>query len=294
MDFQRLKTFQTVATLMNFNRAAEILHYAQSTVSAQIKALEQEVGAPLFERTGRQVRLTTAGERMLGYADRILSIREEAMADLDDRREAEGVLTIRAPQTVSTYYLPAVLAAFQPRYPNVRLDVNSCAFHPLEKELRIGTVDLAFLLAESIQSARLQVEMVASERLVVVAAPGHPLTRRRIVGYEDLAQFPVFLPKADCGYRMDFEQALTARRIESVTVMEFNSIEAIKRCIRKGLGVTLIPQIAVREELASGALVAVPWHERPEVAVLLIWHKARWLSPMVSAFLETVRKVASR
>ena len=202
MDFQKLKTFQTVATLMNFNRAAEVLHYAQSSVSAQVKALEEEVGVLFFNRVGKQVSLTEAGEKMVKYADRILAMGEEAVADVNGRRELEGTLTLRAPQTVATCYLPRVLAAFQPRFPKVCLDVNSCAFHSLENELRIGTVDVAFLLTESVQAAGLNVELLATEKLRVVAAPGHPLASRERVGFSDLDACPVFLPKADCGYRM--------------------------------------------------------------------------------------------
>ena len=289
MDFQRLRTFQTVATLMNFNRAAEVLHYAQSSVSAQIKALEKEMGVLFFNRAGKQVALTAAGEKMLKYADKILSIGEEAMADLNQRREPEGILTIRAPQTVATYYLPQVLKAFQPRYPKVRLDVNSCAFHSLENELHIGTVDLAFLLTESVQSKALTVEMIATEKLIVVAAPFHPLAGKGSVGYGELAHHPVFLPKSDCGYRMPFERALTAKRMEAVRIMEFNSIEAIKQCVKAGLGVTIIPEIAVRQALQTGGLVPLSWKEELEVGVLMIRHKERWVSPVLEVFLDTVR-----
>lgn len=292
MDFQRLKTFQTVATLMNFNRSAEVLHYAQSSVSAQIKALEGEVGVLLFNREGKKVSLTEAGEKMLKYADRILSMGEEAMADVNGRRELEGRLTLRAPQTVATWYLPLVLAAFQPRYPKVRLDVNSCAFHSLEKELRIGSVDVAFLLTESVQAAGLKVEMLATEELIVVSAPGYFLTERERVGFRDLDECPVFLPKADCGYRMPFDQALTTGRMHSPMIMEFNCIESIKRCVKQGLGVTVIPKIAVGEELQKGELVPLAWEEEMEVGMLMIRHQDRWISPILEAFMDTVREVA--
>lgn len=292
MDFQKLKTFQTVACLMNFNQAAEVLHYAQSSVSAQVKALEEEVGVLLFKRVGKQVSLTKAGEKMVKYADRILAMGEEAMADVSGRRQAEGILTIRAPQTVTTYYLPRVLAQFQSQYPKVRLNVDSCAFHSLENELRIGTVDLAFLLAEYVHAASLNVEMVATEKLVVVAPPMHPLAGMDCVGYGDLEEYPFFLPKADCSYRMTFEQAMTAGRIESSTIMEFNSIEAIKKCVKAGMGITVIPEIAVQEDLQKGELVTLSWEDDLEVAMLMIWHRDRWLSPPLTAFLDTVRSVA--
>ncbi len=291
MDLQKLKTFQTVATLMHFNQAAEVLHYAQSSVSAQIRALETEVGVPLFQRTGKKVSLTRAGVKMLKYANKLLAIGEEALADLNGQTEPAGMLTIRAPQTVATHYLPQVLARFHPRFPKVRLDVNSCAFHALKDELRIGTVDLAFLLADTIRAPGLKVEMLATLPLLVVAAPDHQLAGRPKVGYADLENVTVFLPKGDCGYRMPFEQALTARRMDALMIMEFNTIEAIKECVKSGQGVTVIPELAVRNELRSRELIALQWNEPLETVLLMLWHQERWLSPALEGFQECVRQV---
>ena len=106
MNLQRLRTFRTVATLMNFNRAASVLHYSQSAVSAQIKALENEIGALLFHRIGKSIKLTAAGVKMLTYADKLLAIEEEALAEIAGRNATSGLLTIRMPQTVATHFLP--------------------------------------------------------------------------------------------------------------------------------------------------------------------------------------------
>jgi len=177
MDLQKLKTFRTAATLLNFNRAAEVLNYAQSTISAQIKALETEVGVSLFARRGKKVLLTDAGAKMVVYADKLLAMEDEALADVTGRRESAGVLALRAPQTISTYYLPQVLAQFQRRFPQIRLDVSSCAFYGLERELQIGTVDLAFLLAESVQAANLEAELLCIEGgTALYRAPGGDCT----------------------------------------------------------------------------------------------------------------------
>ena len=117
MDFQRLRTFRTVATLMNFNQAAQVLNYAQSSISAQIKTLEDEIGAELFKRTGKKVTLTEAGEKMLTYAHKLLAIEEEARAEIAGKPKVPCLLTLRVPQTVATYHLPAVLSDFRRRFP---------------------------------------------------------------------------------------------------------------------------------------------------------------------------------
>lgn len=291
MNLQQLKTFRTVATLLNFNRAAQVLNYAQSTVSAQIKTLEEEIGVALFKRNGKRVVLTEAGGRMLTYAQKLLAIEAEALAEVNGRSDPAGVLTLRMPQTVATYHLPRVLAEFQAIKPEIRLDVSSCALHSLEHELQIGTVDLAFLLAESVQSAKLETEVLAIEELVVVADPDNPLVGKEKVRYHDLKPYPFFLPKADCGYRMIFEQALAIEKVEPLAILEFNSIEAIKKCVLAGLGITIIPRIAVREELDRKQLARLAWDEDLEVAVLMIWHKERWISPTLGLFMETVWRV---
>jgi DNA-binding transcriptional LysR family regulator len=294
MDIHRLKTFKTAATLLNFNRTADLLNYSQSTVSAQIKSLEEEIGVLLFKRNAKQLYLTAAGKKMLSYSLKLLAIHEEAISDISGHREADGMLTIRAPQTIATYHLPRVLTEFQPHFPKIRFDITSCAMYSLEHELQIGTVDLAFLLAESVRSANLKVEMLKAEPLVVIASPGHPLCHRKCIGFEELLEQHIFLPKADCGYRMSFEQSLLMARAEPVLTLEINSIEAIKKCVAAGLGVTLIPEIAVKDELNQGKLVRLAWSEALEVAILMIWHKEKWISPALAAFMETMRTVIAR
>ena len=292
MDLHRLKTFRAVAVLQNFNRAAERLHYAQSTVSAQIKALEEEIGVLLFDRIGRQVILTEAGEKMLKYSHKLLAIEEEALGEITGRRESTGLLTLRAPQTVSTYILPRVLVDFQTRYPGVRFDITSCAMSALEHELQIGTVDLAFLLTESVQSANLKTELLGIAPLMVAAAPGDPLAGKKRVDFRDLRGRTVLLPKADCGYRMVFEQALLAEKVDSAVIMDLNSIEAIKKCVMAGLGLAVIPEIAVRTELKRGELIRLNWADDLETAVLMIRHQDKWISRALEDFMDCARRLA--
>jgi DNA-binding transcriptional LysR family regulator len=291
MDLQRLRTFRTVATLMNFNQAADVLHYAQSTVSVQIKTLETEVGAELFARIGKRVTLTQAGEKLLNYTHRLLAIEEEALAEVAGKKGPVSHISLRVPQTIATYHFTGVFRDFLPRFPHVRFDMSSCALYSLEHELGIGTVDVAFLLTDSIQAADLNVEMLKAEPLCVVAVPGHRLTRKRRVGYKDLRDETVFLPKADCGYRMVFEQSLAAARVDTARIIESNSLEAIKQWVAAGLGVTVIPEISVRSEMKQGRLTALSWGEDIETAVIMIWHKDKWLSPVLEDFMDTVRRV---
>lgn len=290
MDSQRLRTFRTVATLMNFNQAAKVLHYAQSSVSAQIRTLEDEVGTALFKRAGKKITLTDAGEKMLKYAHKLLAIEDEAMAKIKGKTRTPSLLTLRMPQTIATYHLPSFLPEFSRHYPDVNFDISSCAFHSLEHELAIGIVDLAFLLADSVHSGKLQFELLKVEPLVLVAAPGHALTLRKNVAYRDLRGQTLFLPKADCGYRMTFEQMLAMENIKPAALIELNSIEAIKRLAMTGMGLTVIPRIAVLEELKQNRLVELAWSEDLETGICMIWHQDKWFSPPLTALMAYIRQ----
>jgi DNA-binding transcriptional LysR family regulator len=292
MELRQLKTFRTVATLLSFNRAADVLNYAQSTISAQIRALEDDLGVRLFDRLGKRIVLTEAGELLSQYAQKMLDIEAATLSDVKGRNQPQGSLTIRVPQSIGNSYLPKVVGEFRKRFPRVSFTFHTCAFHGLEHELETGVTDLAFLLAESIQSAQLTAEPLRFERLLVVSNVDNPLARRHRVSLDDLADQSIFLPKADCGYRMVFEQMLTEANITPQTLLEFSSVEMLKDCLKSSPGVAMIPEITVRNEIERGEISVLKWDEEPlETAVLMIWHKEKWLSLSLRAFMETARAV---
>ena len=292
MELRQLRTFQTVAKLLNFNRSAEILNYSQSTVSTQIRLLEEELGVPLFDRLGKNVGLTEAGNMLVKYSQKILDIEKETFTKVSGCEESCGSISIRIPQSIGTYILPSVLSEFRIKFPKVGFDISSCTYSTLRQELKTGITDVAFLLADSIPLAELKTEMLGIESLVLVSNPDHNLAKKPTLHIGDLAGESILLPKHDCTYKMLFEQALTEEKIDSAIFMELNSIEAIKQCVIKGVGVTMIPMMSVVREIEQKKLVVLPWAvERFETAILMIWHRDKWLSPTLQAFMDTVRKV---
>ncbi len=291
MELRQLRTFQTVARLMNFNRAADALNYAQSTVSAQIKLLEEELGVSLFNRLGKRIVITEAGQKLMRYAQKMIDIEQETLTEISNSEILIGSISVRAPQSVGTYLLPSVLQQFKRQYPRVGFDISSCALFTLQQELRSGIIDVAFLLAESINAADLTAELVRIEPLVFVSDPNHAITKGVGITFRDLNGQSIFLPKHDCSYKMQFEEILTSENINPSVVMEFNSIEAIKQCVIKGLGITVIPEIAVKDELVQNKLKKIPWLDEPlETGVLMIRHKDKWISPALQAFMDLSRE----
>ena len=292
MEIRQLKTFKAVADHLSFHRAANSIHYAQSTVSAQIMTLEEDLGVRLFERLGRRIMLTEAGENFYEYACKMLELTEAARADLTEGVRLAGSLTIRVPESFCVNRLTSVVAIFRNRMPNVKLRFITCAQEGLRRDLRKGVTDLAFLLAESIQSRDLAVEVLGTEHFVFVAAPDHPLMKLDKFETDMLTEHTLLLSRVDCSYRHILEQMLQESRCEPKMVLEFNSVAAIIACIVAGLGVTLIPEIAVRRVLELGSLAILPWPESDmEVAQLMIWHQDKWLSPIMKGFMDTAREV---
>jgi DNA-binding transcriptional LysR family regulator len=291
MEIRQLRTFKAVAVLLSFQKAAEHLNYAQSSVSAQIRALEEDLGVKLFDRLGRGIRLTEAGRRLVQYADKILDLTEESRAEIAGTKEIRGSLTIRIPESFGIYRLPNVVAPYVARHPGVQLNFITCAHDTLQKDLRKGITDLAFLLTESIQAADLEAEATVFESIVMVGAAGHPLSRRKTVRTRDLEGETILMSKVDCSYRKTFERLLDEAAVAPGNVHDFHSLETLKRCVMSGAGITVLPRVAVEAELKGGDLVALNWKGGFDVALLMVWYRERWRSPALEAFMAMTREI---
>lgn len=294
MELQQLRTFRTVAETLSFTEAAALLNYAQSSVTAQIRALEKELGKPLFNRLGRQVQLTDAGKQLLWYAEKLLSLEEQARSVVSDERQISGSISIGAPETICTYRLPTLVRRFRDHYPNVQVSFRPMVDADLPRQVRSGAIDIAFVLREPMQPNGLIVESLVREPLLVLSAAEHPLTRLPQVGPNDLKGETLFLTEGGCGYRQLFERALADANVYPAARLELNSVEVIKRSAMAGLGVAFLPQVAVATELAEGKLCALNWVEAFEVYTQMVWHKDTWLSLPLAQFLELARELSAK
>jgi DNA-binding transcriptional LysR family regulator len=292
MDLKQLSTFRTAATSLSFTRTAESLNYVQSSVTAQIHALEEDLGVRLFDRLGKRVALTDAGERLLPYAERMLELAQEATIVVSGTNHPAGTLTIVAPETLCTYRLPPVLREFRARFPDVTLHLKPYEIADLRRAMTEDGVDVAFVLDEVSSIPGLIAADLLNEPLLVVSAPDHPLVSASVVYPSDLEGEPVVLTEAGCTYRSLFERSLTAAGVRPATTLEFNSVEAIKQCVMVGMGITVLPAVSVRAEIADGRLAALRWSEPNfEVMTSLVRHKDKWLSPALCAFLDVTSAV---
>ena len=291
MELRHLATFRTLATTLNFTQTAALLGYVQSSVSAQIQELEAELGVLLFDRLNKRVILTDEGQRLLIYAEKLLSLAEEAHTALSVHAEPAGAVTISAPETLCTYRLPPVLHQFRATFPHIQVHFRPLSVPELRRSVLEGRVDVAFLLEEPLRATGLVVEPLLREPLLVLSSPEHPLTQCTRVTPADLEGEPVLLTEVGCSYRNLFKRTLAKAGVYPTTNLEMSSVEAIKQCVMLGMGITVLPAVAVQAEVAQGRLVALPWSEPGfEVVTQLIWHREKWQSPALKAFLSLMRE----
>ncbi|MFY0517806.1 LysR family transcriptional regulator [Lysinibacillus sp. UGB7] len=293
MELRQLKTFHTLATTLNFTRAAEVQNYVPSTVTMQMKSLEEELGVKLVDRLGKKVALTDAGRSFLGYVDHILCELEEAQHAVKQSGEMTGTLTISADETLCTYRLPAVLRRFRLRYPGVRLMFRPLSKPNLKQSLREGSADIIFMLDELKGGAGICGEKVRDELFYLLVAPEHPLASQTDLTIEDFNGETFLLTEQGCSYRMFFERSLSQMAMGSITELEFNSAEAIKQCAKIGMGIAILPEMAVTGELNRGELVPLPWDlTAVSFATQMFWHEEKWMSPAIEAFLDLTRETS--
>ncbi len=197
MEFRQLKTFRVVSQLLSFTRAAEKLHMAQSSVSAQIRGLEEEFGIMLFDRIGRRVLLTDAGRKLYDYACRIEGMTDEIRSEVVGERYAHGSLTIRMPETLAAVYMPLAIEQFNQEYPDVRLSFINCSDQQLSRELNSGSIDLAFLMTDDVHIKDVNVVFLKTLELVLAASPDHPLATGAFILPSDLTDQTILYPRTD-------------------------------------------------------------------------------------------------
>ncbi|MDE2573432.1 MAG: LysR family transcriptional regulator [bacterium] len=291
MELRQLAAFRTVAKTLNVTRAAEELNYAQSSVTAQIQALEEELETPLFERLGRRIVLTDAGGRLVAYAEQLLRLAGEARSAVGRNGEAVDTLRIGAPESLCTYHLPRVLTAFRRRFPHVQLVFQPGLCPELRRSVSAGEIDVAFLMEEHRLAGDLAVEALRREPLVLIAEPSHPLARRARITPRDLEGEPILAVEKGCTYRARFEELLAQSGVRPSSTIEFGSNEAIKQCVAAGAGIAILPKIAVQAEIAKGTLAALPLSLASlRFFTVMARHKDKWLSPPLAYLLELARE----
>ncbi|NIA60044.1 LysR family transcriptional regulator [Bacillus pacificus] len=296
MDIKQLITFKTATETLNFTKTASILNFAQSSVTAQIKALEEELEKPLFERLGKRLTLTEAGKEFKIYAEKIIKINEEAKMAISGNKEPSGTLIIGAQESQCTYRLPTILKEFKDRYPNVKLIFKPAHSDELaRKQLMNGMLDIAFIMDITKPEEGLTIKPLIQEDIKMVAAPNHPLASKSEVYLKDIEHETLLLTESGCSYRTLLEKSCHSAKVYPVNKFEFGSIEAIKQCVIAGLGIAALPTMVVEKDIKMGRMVELKWDNNiPPIFTHIAWHKDKWMTPPLEDFIELTQRTFNR
>lgn len=285
VTFRQLRVFTEVARQLSFSRAAEAMHLTPPAVTMQVKELEGHVGMPLFERQGRKIQLTMAGEYFLVYAKRLLSTLKDAENVMNRFKRVEtGVLTIGLISTAG-YFLPQLLARFQAEHEGVevRLDVTRDLTKLIDR-LHSNEIDLA-VMGRPPKEYALRSEPFAGHPMVFVCPPGHPLLGVGHPPLEALVHYPLVARELGSEVRHTLDNYLREHRLAPRIAMEIPSNETVKASVMAGLGIGFLSLHAVAAELRSGQLHLVDFEGTPIVRTWNLVHQAsKVLSPAAEAF----------
>jgi DNA-binding transcriptional LysR family regulator len=286
MDFEQLKTFMEVSRLRSFSRAAEKLSVTQPAISAQIRSLENEVGARLFDRDGGKVTFTAAGRVFEPFAEHVLQCHAHIGTTIAElHRSPRGEIAISANEATSLYVLPSVFAQFKREYTRVslkivRADRAKTIESVLNREVDFGIVSLP------VKDSRLLVDVIHKDEVVLVAPNAHPLAAREQVILPEILQYPLLLPKQG-RQREQLDELFRAHDAQPRVAMEVESSELLKRLVAAGLGMGFLPRAVVSADERAGLLRVLRVDGlRISRELALVYRKEKALTRAGQAFLE--------
>lgn len=288
MDFDQLHTFLEIVRLKSFSKAAQTCYRTQPAISAQVRQLEQELRADLFERFGSRISLTTAGRIFAGHAEQMLELRRRAQDTIAElETNPRGELVIAANEATCIYILPTVFSIYRQLFPAVQLQVDRSYASRVVEAVAENSADFG-LTQLPVDEKRLQVVDIHKDEICAIVPAGHPLAGRKTVEAQDVTEFYLLLPKQG-KTRTRLNQWLEPVEERIRISMELDSTEMMKRFVVAGLGVSFLAVSNCREEVAAGKLHAITLAPEPMVRRLgLIYRRDKALSKAALGFIQVV------
>lgn len=293
MEFTQLDFFMRVVEEGSFSKAADRVFRTQPAVSIAIRRLEEEIGAPLFDRSQKTPALTEAGKIVYDYAQRILSLRDQAREAVNELTTLQrGRVRVGANESTSLYLLPQVIIAFRQRHPKVKVEIERHVSEKLPREVLDRNIDFALMASEP-NDRDIESFPILDDELVLIVYPKHSLAGHASVSIKELGKESFLAHNVKTASRVKvieaFEKAHTPLNIS----LELATVETIKRFVQQKVGVAFVPRMCVREELERGTLATVPVRGLSYTRTIWAAHRrGATLSPAAAAFLEILRQTA--
>lgn len=292
MDLYKLKSFYTVAKLESFSRAADILYLSQPAVSAQIKDLESVYKVKLFERVGRNIKLTRSGTELLKYVEHILKIYEESHLAIDLLKDAKnGNINLNVSELPGITLLPTLMSSFKTEYPEVTFTLNTDKSAEIIDSVKKNHYDLGFIINSqpAIKNDDLDSRLLHKDRIVLAVSKKHPLAMQNRINVKDLSSLSLIVSQKDTVSRQALDELFRTISIPFRIAYEINSKSMTKSMVEENLGVALLSSLEIEKELEAGEINIL---EIDGISLYryihVICHKSREMSPTVRAFYDFI------
>ena len=292
MDVRNLKTFLKVSELNNFTKAAVILGYSQSAVTVQMQQLENELGLPLFDRIGKNIKLTQYGVNFVDYASRVIEAMERAENFAVESKHMKGSIHFGIVDSILNAVFISILPEFNRRFPNIDVNIFVGSAREIEAKMRSNELDIAYMLDYKVprkEWVRVREEV---EPIIFVTNPNNPLTQKDTVSFEEIINEKLILMPIGEGYRYLFDDELASRNLYASPSIEIANTETIIKLVKTANYVTMLPVFAVREDLKAGTLKQIniegcelsQWSQ-------LAYLKGKAVTPLLQVFIDTLAEL---
>ena len=291
MNTKSLVTFKTILEVGSFQKAADKLGYTQSTVTFQIKQLEEELALKLFEKIGRRMELTQAGKDIMPYIDMILQGAEQISNYGKSLSEISGSLKLAIPDSILIYNMQPFMQAFTHEAPNVQLIVNSIQSGEINPSIADGTADIGINCEKDSYPDSVIHKKLGKYKAVLVASPFANSNLLDFITPHQRKPISLICNEPDGYYQLDMDKYLSEKDILLNPPMKVQSIEAVKRCVMNNLGIAVVPTYSIGEELKNGSLMPIKTElDEKTYDSFYIYHKNKWISPQMELALDLLKK----
>ncbi len=289
MDIRNLKTFLKVSELNNFTKAAMVLGYSQSAVTVQMQQLENELGVPLFDRIGKNIKLTQFGLNFIEYANGVIEAIERAQNFATQSEDMKGTIRFGLVDSILKSCFIPIFPEFNRRYPHINLSIFVGSAREIEAKIRANELDLCYMLDYKVprkEWVRVREEV---EPIIFVTNPENPIAEKEEVTFEEIIKEKLIIMPPGEGYRYLFDDELAKRNLFATPAIEIANTDTIMRLTRTSNYVTMLPLFEVRKSIQEGSLkqINVPECEFNQWSQLA-YLKGKAMTPQLQVFIDTV------
>ncbi|MDF2511598.1 MAG: LysR family transcriptional regulator [Herbinix sp.] len=288
MEVKYLHTFKTIISEGSFTKAAEKLNYTQSTITFQMKQLEQELSVQIFEKIGRNMILTKAGQELIPYVDEVLDSMNRLSGFSENFFILKGELQIEMAETLLCYKMAPVLKELHHLAPQAKLYLKSTNCYEILEKIRTGKTDLGVFYLDVCNSEEfLQAYPIGECTMDLVSSPRIKEKFPDFITPNQKLDLPFIIDEPDCIFRQIFEDYLSSRNITLDHTIELWSIPTIKNLVKNDVGISYLPSFTVEEELKNGELCKIKTAlDDQKLTAVCAHHKNKWVSPLMKLFIQ--------